>query len=343
MKRVKNFLSLLLVIAVAVFIYTNQDSASQAAANKSAGSVCVSGESFGIKLYTRGVLVISTAEVKTKSGSKNPGRDAGLKSGDIILEINGKKVSTCAETAAAFEASAGKSVKLAFERDGKRNTVSLKPEFNQNSGTYKAGLWIRDSTAGIGTISFYDKQGRFASLGHGMADVDTGQLMPLGNGEALKSEIVGYMPASKGSPGELYGVLSDTGIGEIKKNVENGIYGISKTGGKNGKFVSVANPDEIKTGEAEIITTISGDKAEKFKAEIVYINIFSSGSKNMIVEITDERLLNKTGGILQGMSGSPIIQNGKFVGALTHVFVNRPNYGYAVFGTEMVKQCQAIK
>lgn len=335
LKNVKNILSLILVIVFAVFV-SNYDEGTQAAASLSMHMVSVSGESFGIKMHTAGVLVISTAEVQTESGVKNPAADVGLKAGDVITHVNGKAVNKCNEVSAAIEKSGGKQMILSIRRDDTQKSVALKPELSASAGTYKAGLWIRDSSAGIGTVTFTDKAGNFAALGHGVTDVDTHTLLPLKNGEALQSDIIGFSEAQKGKAGELYGVLTDTPIGSITKNTDGGIYGVTKADTASLHYIPVAEPKEIKRGKATMYTTIDAKGPQAFEVYISFVSRLSAGYKDMIIKVTDENLLKRTGGILQGMSGSPIVQNGKFVGALTHVFVNKPEMGYAVFGYKMV-------
>ncbi len=336
MKILKNFITFLLIISISV-LASNYDEAVQTQASVKRTSVALSGQSFGIKLFTKGVLVISPAEVQTEQGVKNPAADVGVMAGDIITAVNGKKVTTCAEVSSAFEDSEGKSVIISIKRGEEEKSVSITPVLSSSTGTYKAGLWIRDSSAGIGTITYYDKSGNFAALGHGICDVDTATLMPLLEGEAVESKIIGFSAAEKGKAGELYGVLGNKTIGKIKINCEKGVYGTGNDDVSSLKFVETALPNEIKRGEAKLLTVIDEDGVKEFDVEIVFLSKLGTGNKDMIVKITDEELLNKTGGILQGMSGSPIIQDGKFVGALTHVFLNKPNYGYAVFGYSMTK------
>lgn len=335
MKNIKNIISLILVIVFAVFV-SNYDESEQAAASYSAQTVSVSGESFGIKMHTAGVLVISTAKVQTKGGDAQPAADVGMRAGDVITHIGGKPVNTCAQVCAAVEKSGGKEVIITLKRGDESKSVALKPAVSEADGLYKAGLWIRDSSAGIGTVTFYDKSGNFAALGHGVTDVDTHTLLPLKNGEAVQSDIIGFSRAQKGNAGELYGVLGVKSIGKITKNTDGGVYGKSAVDTTSLKYIPVANPKQIKRGKATLLTTIDGSGVHPFEVEIRFVSRFGTSYKDMIVKVTDERLLKKTGGILQGMSGSPLIQNGKFVGALTHVFVNKPDTGYAIFGYKML-------
>ncbi len=338
MKHVKNIISFILVIVFAVFV-SNYDESTQAAASLSQNTVSLSGESFGIKMHTAGVLIISTAQVQTDSGEKNPAGALGLKAGDVITAIGGKKVNSCAEVSALIEGSGGKELILSIRRGDEEKSVALKPEYSEASGSYKAGLWIRDSSAGIGTVTFYDKNGNFAALGHGVSDADAHILLPLDNGEAVGSEIIGFSKAEKGKAGELYGVLTAQKIGDITKNTEGGVYGKSTSSAKNLKAIPVAQPKEIHRGKATLLTTIDESGVQEYEVNIQFVSRLSTKYKDMIVKVTDKELLEKTGGILQGMSGSPIVQDGRFVGALTHVFVNRPELGYAVFGYKMVNLC----
>ena len=335
MKNVKNILSLILVIVFAVFV-SNYEESTQAAAELSVDMVSISGESFGIKMHTAGVLVISTAEVQTESGMCTPAADRGIVAGDVITAVNGKKVNTCTQVSSAIEKSAGKEVILSLKRANGEKNVAIKPALCAESGTYKAGLWIRDSSAGIGTVTFYTAKGDFAALGHGVTDVDTHTLLPLKNGEAVQSEIIGFSKSEKGTAGELYGVLSRQTIGTITKNTEGGVYGKAQTDTKKLQYIPVAQPSEIKRGKATMITTVDASGPQEFEVSISYVSRLGATYKDMIVKITDKELLERTGGILQGMSGSPIVQNGKFVGALTHVFLNKPEMGYAVFGYKML-------
>ncbi|MBR0413546.1 MAG: SpoIVB peptidase [Clostridia bacterium] len=335
MKNIRNMISLILVIVFAVFV-SNYDESTQAAAAISQNTVSISGESFGIKMHTQGVLVISAAAVQTENGEKNPAGDLGLRAGDVITHIGGKEVKSCAAVSEAIEASGGKELIITLRRGNEEKSVALTPVLCSSSGTYKAGLWIRDSSAGIGTVTFYDKSGNFGALGHGVTDADTQTLLPLRNGEAVQSEIIGFSQAKKGVAGELYGVLTNQKIGSITKNTEGGVYGKTDSPQGNLAYIPVAQPKEIKSGKATLLTTIDEKGVQEFEVNIQFINMLSTGYKDMIVKVTDKKLLEKTGGILQGMRGSPIVQNGKFVGALTHVFLNRPDLGYAVFGYKMV-------
>lgn len=299
--------------------------------------VAPGGEAFGIKLYTKGIIVVSVDSVITSSGAKEPAIKAGLECGDVITHINGKAALNSAQLTDAVEQSGGKELKLTVEREGVAKNIALKPELSVNGG-YKAGIWVRDSSAGIGTVTFYDDvKEMFAGLGHGVCDVDTGKIMPLDNGEAVKAEINGFYKSSAGNPGELCGVFSDVVLGNLCLNHDKGVYGrLLQPSGK--KAIPVALETEVHTGKAQIITTVDESGPQYYDIEIVKIYPSTDASgRNMVIKITDEKLLEKTGGIVQGMSGSPIIQDSMLAGAVTHVFISDPVQGYAIFAQRMLE------
>lgn len=297
------------------------------------------GNVFGIRLYTDGVVVVGTDEVMTAGGCVNPARESGLKKGDIITAVNGKKVNRNQEISEAFEKSGGKPLMLSVIRDGKKLDVIFSTALCKADGKYRAGIWVRDSSAGIGTMAFYNKEtGIFGGLGHAVCDVDTGEIMPLSGGDAVKAAIKGYYKGSSGNPGELCGVFEDGKIGTLLMNGDTGIYGKLDKIDKKAEIVPVALRNEIKTGYAQMLSTIDDKGPRYYDIEITKIySDTDSHSKNMIIEVTDEDLIAATGGIVQGMSGSPIIQNGMFAGAVTHVFINNPLQGYAIFADTMLE------
>ncbi len=298
--------------------------------------VGLGGDIFGIKLYTKGVIVVSIDSVTTSSGSKDPAISAGLKCGDIITHIDGNAALSSQQMTEAIEQSRGKALKLSIDRNGEKLDLTLKPEKSVNGG-YKAGIWVRDSSAGIGTITFYDDNAKmFAGLGHGVCDVDTGKIMPLNNGEAVRARVNGFYKSSAGNPGELCGVFSDIALGSLRVNCETGVYGelLQPSGAKT---LPVALENEVKLGAAQMITTIDESGPQYYDVEITKIYPSSDlSSRNMIIKVTDPELLEKTGGIVQGMSGSPLVQNSMLVGAVTHVFVNDPTQGYGIFASRML-------
>ncbi len=305
--------------------------------------VGLGGDVFGIKLYTKGIIVVSIDSVTTPSGTKDPAVKAGLKCGDIITHINGEAATSSKQLTDFVEQSQGQTLKLNIDRNGESLELTLRPEVSVNGG-YKAGIWVRDSSAGIGTVTFYDDEnGKFAGLGHGVCDVDTGKIMPLENGEAVRARVNGFYKSSAGNPGELCGVFSDIALGSLRVNCETGVYGelLQPSGAKT---VPVALESEVKIGAAQMITTIDGNGPRYYDIEITKIYPSTDlSSRNMIIKVTDAELLEKTGGIVQGMSGSPIVQNSMLVGAVTHVFVNDPTQGYGIFSSRMIETQDSVE
>lgn len=302
--------------------------------------VSVSGESFGIKLYTDGVIIVGIRDVETDKGKCNPAKEAGLEKGDIIIEINGKKVYSADSVTDILNDNNGKDYKITVKRNGNYKEFLLKPAYSSSQGCYKVGLWVRDSTAGVGTITYYDKSNNTVSaLGHPITDVDTNEIMPILDGEAVRATVTKIYKSKAGEAGSLFCEFTNDIIGTLKKNCQSGIYGKYTCTLKNTYEYEVASPNEIVRGPVQILCTIDSGKAKFYNAQISRISYRENKKgKNMVVKITDERLLEKTGGIVQGMSGSPIIQNGKLVGALTHVIVDSPEKGYAIFAQDMVDE-----
>ena len=297
------------------------------------------GNAIGLKLYTEGVLIVGMSEIE----GKKPYELSGIKEGDRIISIDDKKIETTEDLIETVNASKGKEVSIKYVRENSEEVTNITPvQTKQNE--YKLGLWVRDAAAGVGTASFYiPSTGMFASLGHGITDIDTGDLITISNGELVSTNIVSIQKGEKGKPGEIKGSIEGSSkIGEVYKNTSFGIFG--KVSNKNSLKVTesemeILNRDEIKKGKAQIICELEDGKKEHYDIEIQRIYTANNkDNKSMLIKITDERLLEKTGGIIQGMSGSPIIQNGKFVGAVTHVLVNDPTTGYGVFADMMLKQ-----
>ena len=307
-------------------------------------SVILCGMPFGIKMFTNGVVVVGMADVKTTVGTLNPASEAGLKTGDILLSINGTAVNSNLEVEKAVESSGGQPLKFTINRDGQKFSATIRPIRSESDEQYKIGLWVRDSTAGIGTLTFYNPTGNcFAGLGHGICDADTGKLMPLLSGDIVPVTISGVTKGVKGTPGELRGYFTDdTAEGSLSANVETGVYGSMKAP-VQGETVKIAMKQDVKTGPARVYATIDGNKPQYFDIEIEKID-YRDGieSKNLVICVTDQKLLSQTGGIVQGMSGSPIIQNGKLVGAVTHVFINDPTHGYGIFAENMLVESRTV-
>ena len=301
------------------------------------------GRTVGLKLYTNGVLVVGMSEIDGIDGNKYiPYSDSGIKEGDMIKEINGKEISNTQELINIVNSSNGKEISIKYQRNEELIYTSITP-IKGKDGTYMLGLWVRDAAAGIGTLTYYEEATKtFAALGHGITDVDTGGLLNISNGELVTSQIVSIVKGVKGRTGEIRGII-DGGkkIGTIESNTSIGVYGkvtnIDFINSIKQEEVEVAKRNEIKTGEATIICQLENDKVERYKIEIKKIYKNSNDNKSMLIEITDENLITKTGGIIPGMSGTPIIQNNKFIGAITNVLLNSPTEGYAIFADMMMK------
>lgn len=305
--------------------------------------VSVLGTPFGMKLYTDGVLVIDITTVETVSGSISPGEDAGVKKGDYILSADGKQVLTNEELSAAVAASGGNRIKLVIKRGGTPKTVYVTPALSKETNSYRIGLWVRDSSAGIGTLTFYSPAtGIVCGLGHGVCDEDTGDLLELKNGEIVSAEIVSVEKGSSGSPGQLKGKFTYGTIGKIDCNSEKGVYSVLK--GKLGfsRLTETALKQEVRDGDAQILCTVDGREPQLYSCRIKKrSSAYLSATQNMTVTVTDPELLKLTGGIVQGMSGSPILQNGKLIGAVTHVLIDDPTTGYAIFAENMLKEAES--
>ncbi len=301
------------------------------------------GTPFGIKLYTEGVLVVGFSDVKTQNGNLNPCYSAGIRKGDSLLSINGEKISSNENIAEIVTESNGTPLEIKYKRSGAVYTVTVKPAL-QTDGQWKIGIWIRDSAAGIGTVTFVDpKTGVFGGLGHGICDVDTGKLMPLKKASVYDVIIDNVTAGKKGDPGELLGrFASNEACGDIFINSQNGVYGTLNGDFSSYKAYPVADYSEITSGYATVISTVSGNTPKEYSVRVEKVSDKLKSEKNFIIRITDETLLDTTNGIVQGMSGSPIIQNGKIIGAVTHVLVNDPQKGYGIYIGNMLKTADSL-
>lgn len=311
------------------------------------------GHAIGILLKTQGVTVVGFSPVVDETGQEHtPGQDGGLETGDVIERINGISVATDQETAKLIH-QAGKKKKpviLDVRRGNKQLTITIKPVMCKDTKRFRIGVYIRDSAAGVGTLTFYDPATLvYGALGHVIADVEVNRHIAQGEGKIVNASILGINQARRGQPGEKIGTFSNGGKridGDIRKNTNYGIFGFLKTPVKNEIYqepVPVAFAHQVKPGPAEILTVVEGDKIERFSVEIVRINPHKmTNGKNLLINITDPRLLKLTGGIVQGMSGSPIIQNGYLVGAVTHVLVNEPSKGYGILAEWMLTETELL-
>ena len=297
----------------------------------------VCGTPFGIKLLTDGVIVTGFAKIGDSDNAfeLSPAGSAGIEKGDIITSINGVKI-TSSENMSELIAASGESAELTYTRDDTEYTATVEIK-SDTDGQPRIGLWVRDSTAGIGTMTFYDPEsGGCAGLGHAVCDVDTGEILPLGSGQIVPAVITGVRKGESNSPGELCGTLTPATVdGSITDNCACGLYAVTDNEDMQSNAVPLAFGDEVKCGKAYILSTIDPESPKKYSVEIESVDANGSDNKNMVIRVTDKELIEKTGGIVQGMSGSPIIQDGKLVGAVTHVFISDPTHGYGIFAQTM--------
>ncbi|CCQ96013.1 Stage IV sporulation protein B [[Clostridium] ultunense Esp] len=304
------------------------------------------GNALGVRLNTKGVLVVAVTDVLGVDGKRyNPAKEAGIKTGDSILEINDIKVKDAEHVVELLNQTQDKKIKIVIERNKIRFETEVIPVKSMQDNCYRLGIWVRDKTAGIGTLTFYDENSKiFGALGHGITDMDTGNLLNVEYGKITNAKIANIEQGKRGSPGEIRGIFYETEnvLGEIIKNSPYGIFGVigdefirsNKT-----KPIPIGFKEEVREGKAHILTTIDNNKIEKFEIEIIKAQPQQyPNQKSITVKIVDKRLLQKTGGIVQGMSGSPIIQDGKLIGAITHVFVNDPTKGYGIYIEWMLEQ-----
>ena len=289
----------------------------------------------GIEVDVDGVLVDQLREVETEDGTAQPAKAAGLKEGDIILAMNGEEVDDLEDFAEELREHKGKTVTLTVMREAKTFTCELTPVLSKD-GEYRLGLWLRDKVAGIGTVTYYDpKSGEYGALGHGINDPESGTLIPITAGKTFDASVVDVVRGKSGDPGELTGSF-DTGavFGTVAGNTVYGIFG--KCGNVNcGDVMETAAQGEAKVGAAQIISTVDGKEPRLYDIRIDKIRR-SGGEERYQLTVTDPALLERTGGVVCGMSGSPIIQDGKLVGAVTHVLVNDPTRGYGIFIENML-------
>lgn len=292
----------------------------------------------GFTMECSGVIVVSMGEILTEDGMVNLMKGKNIKVGDVLHSINDEVITSASHMQELLNKDDELIVRLEIHRGSEIIKESVYKRKELSTKMYRLGLWVRDNTAGVGTLTYVREDNmRFGALGHPVCDLDTGKVMPVSNGNIYKCNIVGYNKGVRGNPGELRGLFLKTGlrVGVLDNNNNFGVYG--KMGSDfvekmNVKPVPVGFRDSVKTGKASILSTINGSTPEEYEIEIVKLSYQSeSDKKSMVIRITDERLLNSTGGIVQGMSGSPILQNGKLIGAVTHVFVSDPTKGFGVY------------
>lgn len=310
------------------------------------------GQTIGVKLQSAGILVVGHHQITAESNRLvSPGEDAHLLVGDLIVSMDGIPIKEV-EKVAAFTERAGqsdKAIDLVIIRNGNKLNLKLKPAYDVQDHSYRLGLYIRDSAAGVGTLTFYaPEEKKYGALGHIITDMDTQLPITVGGGEIVHSNVTSIAKSQNGDPGEkiAHFFRESRVLGNIEKNTPFGIFGNMQVVPEHGlaeKALPVALASEVKEGPAQIYTVVNGQKVEKFTVEITHVAKQSfPATKGLVIQITDKRLLERTGGIVQGMSGSPIIQNGKIVGAVTHVFVNNPTAGYGCFIEWMLRDAGII-
>ncbi len=327
MKKIKNFKQIFVVVLMILSLIITASAAD---------SLVPLGHTAGIKLSSRGAMVVSLAT----SDADNPCRISGIEPGDIIRSVDGKEISGNGDLREAVRGCNGKTLQIEYMRGGELKNCEVTPQ-KDDSGEYSIGAFIRDSIAGIGTLTYYDPETKtYGALGHGVCDGETNAIIPIDHGSLMKSSVRDVKIGKSGFPGELsgdYEIQSD--FATIEKNTESGIFGKvqdEKTLDTKKSAYPIAKSDEIKRGSATILSNVEGDEVKEYEIEITAISKNDEKTKNMVIRVVDPELLSKTGGIVRGMSGSPIIQDGKIVGAVTHVLVNDPTKGYAIFIENML-------
>lgn len=307
--------------------------------------VYVSGFPIGFSIDGDGAVVVEKSAVITNEGHKNPTENSNILIGDVIKEVNGVKVNGGESISNVIneENNIGKPANIVLERKGERIETTATAEFDIFASSYRLGLWVRDNAIGVGMVTYIEENGNFGALGHPITDIDTGVILPVSGGSVYKTSIIGAKRGERGNPGELKGLFlkSASSVGEVKVNKKSGVYGIIDEKMKSsfmGEKLEVALPSEVKMGSATILTTVDGLSPKSYDIEIIKTkHTTEDGEKCMVIRVVDESLKEITGGIVQGMSGSPIIQNGKIIGCVSHVFISDPTKGFARNITSMLE------
>ena len=297
------------------------------------------GTPFGVKFMTEGVLIVGFCDVDTASGRTNPSSAAGLSVGDRIIAVNGKRICGLSDLSRIVESSGGKSISLTYRRGGNEHTATLTPAYSLSEGCYKTGAYVKDNGAGIGTVTYIVPNSlEFGGLGHGICESDGGKLVPISRGAVVNVGIDGVEKGKSGTPGELRGHFKSGKSGSLLQNTDCGVFGVLATlpEGLPSEPLYLGLRDEVKEGRAYIWSTLEGSTPKRYEIEISNIDRSATAGKCFSVKVTDKALIDASGGIVQGMSGSPIIQNGKLIGAVTHVMINDPTSGYGIFIENML-------
>lgn len=313
-----------------------EDSAAAAAAQDTSRQVIPLGSAFGIKLFTDGVIVASLSDIYTEEGVCCPAAEAGILPGDYLLQADGQDIPDNGALARYIGSSQGEAISFQVRREDQVFSVEVTPVYGE--GSFKTGMWVRDSAAGIGTLTFYDPAtGVFAGLGHGICDMDTNGVMALKSGEPAPITLSGIVKGQADNPGQLRGYFSsEESLGTLLANRETGVYGTLHQA-PAGEAVETLTREEVATGPVQLLVSLDETGPQLYEAEIQEIINRDKTTKNLVVQVTDPRLLERTGGIVQGMSGAPILQNGKLAGAITHVFTEDPTLGYGIFISNMLE------
>lgn len=304
------------------------------------------GMAIGVALHTSGVLVVGTSDLGADGPS--PARVSGILPGDLIRRVNDVELTSSAQFSLLVAQAGGQDLPLTIERDGQLMQVTVTPKLDAATGAARLGVWVRDSTAGVGTLSFYDPDtGTYAALGHAITDGDTGEVLTVDRGQILKADIVSVQKGEKGAPGELKGSFLREGVvlGDIARNNILGIYGSMNEAPQQTLYpdgLPIGLRSGVHTGKASILSTVSGEGLKEYEVEITRVNPQTAPApKSMVLRVTDPELLEITGGIVQGMSGSPIVQDGRIIGAVTHVFVSDPTQGYGLYIDWMLQEAES--
>lgn len=343
MKRNVKLLLLLLSLAVlcgSIVLPAAAEQAKGDGVDLSSVELIPGGIPFGVKFTTEGVLIVGFCDIEQNGAKCNPAKEAGLRLRDVLTHVNDETIASAKDLTDKISASDGRPLQIRYTRGGVSHTATLRPLADADGG-YKTGLYVRDSGAGIGTVTFFvPKNMAFAGLGHGICDGDTGELMPLHRGSVTDVTISGVHRGVAGTPGELRGYFGTGKCGRLLGNTECGVFGVYAALPEKlpRETVGIASRGEIKEGEAEVLCTLSSNERKSYAVSICAIDRNAKGSKCFTVRVTDPELLEQTGGIVQGMSGSPILQDGKLVGAVTHVLIGNPAVGYGIFVENMLAQ-----